>query len=225
MGPDALPYLTPSLLAFVPPYPSPPTGFLFSEPSSTRSALVRTDFDVLEESCTLLESLSLDVEDVRLSLARGVPFPAEHNGVPCLSNILDFIERGDYSPLWSSSLEPGSSAQMAKKFDICKAALIKAIVEVAGEDKNEDVLWDDTEADQPGGVFVCRMISWIREYDKVGEAGRGDLVICASLSLGNLARRGQSFVTSIRFPIDGHHQRPLQPPFCPHRIPLPPSSQ
>lgn len=149
--------------------------------------LLRTDYDVLEESCTLLESLSLDVEDVRLSLARGVLFPAEHNGVPCLSHVLDFIEKGDYPPLWSSL---GPDSGLEKKFDICKAALIKAIVEVAGDDKNEDVLWDETEEDQPGGAFVCRMVQWVRSYAQGDTKSRGDLVICASLSLGNLARRG-----------------------------------
>ncbi|KIM87000.1 hypothetical protein PILCRDRAFT_815433 [Piloderma croceum F 1598] len=185
-NPDALPFLTPTLQAFIPPYATPPPTSPFAEPSSTRSALIRADWDVLEESCTVLESLSLDVEDVRLSLARGVPFPAEHNGVLCLSNILDFIEKGDYPPLWSSS---DIDAGLEKKFDICKAALIKAIVEVAGEDKNEDVLWDETEADHPGGQFVCRMVNWIKTYAGRGTADRDDLVICATLSLGNLARR------------------------------------
>jgi hypothetical protein len=156
---------------------------------------MRADWDVLEESCTLLESLSLDVEDVRLSLARGVPFPAEHNGVPCLSDVLDFIEKGDYPPLWSSS-----GLGLEKKFDICKAALIKAIVEVAGENKNEDVLWDETEDDHPGGLFVCRMVHWVRTYARPGTAGRDDLVICATLSLGNLARRGPPMFASVNYP-------------------------
>src|ERR1700722_19915387 len=102
-SPDALPLLTAALQAFIAPYSTPSPTSPFAKPSSVRSILIRADWDVLEESCTLLESLALDVEDVRLSLARGVPFPAEHNGVPCLSNILDFIEKGDYPPLWSSS--------------------------------------------------------------------------------------------------------------------------
>ncbi|KAF7967687.1 hypothetical protein HWV62_33381 [Athelia sp. TMB] len=183
-NPDILPFLTPTLLAFIPPFSKPVSSF--SHVSPDRSALLKTDYDLLEETCTLLESLALDVEDVRLSLARGVLFPAEHNGVPCLSHILDFIEKGDYPPLWSeSSLDSGYQ----KKFDICKAALIKAIVEVAGDDKNEDVLWDETEADQPGGAFVCRMVQWVRSYAHEDIKGRDDLVICATLSLGNLARR------------------------------------
>jgi hypothetical protein len=199
LGPDALPLLTPTLIAFTPPYAITLSTSPFAEPSATRSALLKADFDVLEESCTLLESLALDVEDVRLSLARGVLFPAEHNGVPCLSDILDFIEKGDYPPLWSSSLDLASTSQMEKKFDICKAALIKAIVEVAGEDKNEDVLWDETEEDQPGGAFVCRMVDWIRSYVNGGRADRDDLIICASLSLGNLARRRSYLLSYLVF--------------------------
>lgn len=198
-NPDALPFLTPTLLAFIPPYATPLPTSPFAKPSSTRSALIRADWDVLEESCTLLESLSLDIEDVRLSLARGVPFPAEHNGVPCLSNILDFIEKGAYPPLWSSS---GLDSGLEKKFDICKAALIKAIVEVAGEDKNEDVLWDETEEDHPGGLFVTRMVDWIKTYAGAATAGRDDLIICATLSLGNLARRGQSSFKNLNSNID-----------------------
>lgn len=193
LGPDALPYLTPTLLSFVPPYLPPSPALPFAKPSETRSAFLKADYELLEETCTLIESLSLDVEDVRLSLARGVPFPAEHNGVPCLSNILDFIEGGDYPPLWSTSFDSSTSAQMEKKFDICKAASIKAVVEVAGEDKNEDVLWDDTEEDSPGGSFVCRMVSWIKECATGNKAARSDLIICASLSLGNLAKRGESY--------------------------------
>jgi hypothetical protein len=89
-------------------------------------------------------------------------------------------------------------------FDNCKAALIKSVVEVAGEERNEDVLWDDCE-DKPGGEFVCRMVHLIKQYvsdmdqstsgvevTKDSLAGRDDLAICASLSLGNLARRGES---------------------------------
>lgn len=196
ISPDALPFLTPTLLAFIPPYATPsPTSF-YAKASPTRLALIKADWDALEETCTLLESLALDSEDVRLSLARGVPFPAEHNGVPCLSNILDFIERGDYPPLWSSSV---IDSGLEKKFDICKAALIKAIVEVAGEDKNEDVLWDETEEERPGGAFVCRMVHWIKTYTGGSTAVRDDLIICASLSLGNLARRGWSMPFSLHF--------------------------
>jgi len=200
--PDVLPLLTPPLLAFSPPYP-PKSDSLFEINSNFATGLLHTDLETLEESCMLIESLSLDVEDIRLALARGLHFPAEHAGVPCFSTILDFIEHGTYPPLWAAStLSDSERKRMEKVFDMCKAALIKSVVEVAGEDSNEDVLWDDSEEGRPGGNFVCRMVEWIKRYVVEMDAAilggdaqleslnnREDLVICASLALGNLARR------------------------------------
>ncbi|KAJ7685139.1 hypothetical protein DFH06DRAFT_1157579 [Mycena polygramma] len=199
-NPDVLPFLTPALASFCPPYPSGST--LFKQDSYMFKMLLHADFEVLEESCTLIESLSLDVEDVRLSLARGLNFPAEHGGVPCLCTILDFIEDGDYPPFWQTTFPETDRKRRERVFDNCKAALIKSVVEVAGEERNEDVLWDDSEVNKPGGEFVCRMVHLIKKYvsdmdkstpgaavAKESFAGRDDLVICASLSLGNLARR------------------------------------
>lgn len=197
-GPDVLPILIPALRAFSPPYTPSSTDF---QGLSIYPSLILTDFEALEESCTLIESLSLDVEDVRLSLARGLSFPAEHGGVPCLSAMLDFIECGSYSPLWyvDDEVPQSERKRREKAFDICKAAVIKAVVEVSGEERNEEVLWDDSVVGKPGGEFVSRMVDWIKRYvtDKENagnEVDRDDLVICATLSLGNLSRRG-------RFPI------------------------
>ncbi|KAL0946949.1 hypothetical protein HGRIS_013108 [Hohenbuehelia grisea] len=197
-NPDVLPLLVPSLQAFLSSGGSIPSSI----PASTASTLLNADFDSLEESCTLLESLALDVEDVRLSLARGLTFPAEHGGVPCLSAMLDFIEKSGYPSTWyqASVLDESDIKRKEKAFDICKAAVIKAVVEVAGEERNDDVLWDDSEADKPGGEFICRMVEWVKKYVAVkelpsseqpaGTIDRDDLAICACLSLGNLARRG-----------------------------------
>jgi hypothetical protein len=203
--PDVLPLLTPPLLAFSPPYPST-SDALFEMESNFATGLLHAELEILEESCMLFESLSLDVEDIRLALARGLHFPAEHAGVPCFSTVLDFIEHGAYPPSWpSSTLSDTERKRMEKIFDMCKAALIKSVVEVAGEDSNEDVLWDDSEDGNPGGSFVCRMVEWIKRY--VAEmdttiiecdtqleslSKRDDMVICASLALGNLARRGKT---------------------------------
>jgi hypothetical protein len=182
-GPDSLPTLVRQLRGFIPPYPAPAGPYA---DAALRRPLASADFEVLEEACTFVESLCLDVEDVRLSLARGLSFPdGEHGGVRCLEEIAAFVERGDYPPLWAD--EPTDVRQKRQKsFDFCKAALIKAVVEVAGEDKNLDVLWDDSEANKPGGPFVSAMISWLKQSPP-----RDDLIICASLSLGNLVRRGE----------------------------------
>ncbi|SJL00348.1 uncharacterized protein ARMOST_03661 [Armillaria ostoyae] len=195
---DILPFLTPPLMAFRHPFTSQPQTS-FSPASQIYNTLIHSDFDVLEESCSLIESLSLDAEDVRLSLARGFYLPSEHSGVPCFRAILDFIEYGGYPASWGTSVvvTDGERNRMEKAFDICKAALVKAVVEVAGEDSKDELLWTDSDPAQPGGQFVSRMVGWIKQYVSfMSWAGkdasaphRDDLVICASLSLGNLARR------------------------------------
>lgn len=155
--------------------------------------LLNADFEFLEESCTLIESLSLDVEDVRLCLARGFNSSSEHQGVPCLSTMLDFIEHGAYPPYWKY-LPESDLKKKQKALDICKAALIKSVVEVSGEERNGDVLWNTSENDGPGGSFVSRMANWIRFYADPqasdGQRDRDDLVICGTLSLGNITRQG-----------------------------------
>lgn len=148
--------------------------------------LLQADFDFLEEACTLIESLSLDIEDFRLELAR-----TSNQPVPSISILMDFVERGSYPPLWDSSIfDEVTRKAKEKAFDICKAALIKAIVEVFGEEKNEEILWKSADLENPGGDFVKRMVEWIKHYAD-SEGDRDDLAICASLSLGNLVRKGE----------------------------------
>ncbi|CAK5264572.1 unnamed protein product [Mycena citricolor] len=196
---DVLSLLTPVLASFCAPHTQ--ASSVFDPHSEMFETLLETDFDVLEESCVLIESLSLDIEDVRLSLGRGFVFHSEHGGVPCLSTILDFIEFGDYPPIWQQAFPEADRKKRERVFDNCKAALIKVVVEVTGEERNEDVLWGES-AEQPGGEFVCRMVSWLKRYvaDMDQRTGRtpdpatpfghrDDIAICASLSLGNLARR------------------------------------
>ncbi|KAG8217480.1 hypothetical protein J3R82DRAFT_5625 [Butyriboletus roseoflavus] len=192
---DVLPFLIQPLIAFTPPLLTAPPPPDFAQPSQLRTSLLHADFDLLSEACSNLESLALDVEDIRLSLARGFVFPAEHQNVPCLSAMLDFIEQGSYAPLWyvqhEASLDDGEVRSQEKAFDDCKAAVIKAVVEESGEEKNTDVLCDDSEEIYPGGRFVSRMVNWVRAFVTTGSHGnlRDDLVICATLALGNLTRR------------------------------------
>lgn len=185
-GPDILPQLVTPILSYIPPFQTPSQPFDQAIP--LRRTLITADFEAFEESCSLLEALSLDDEDVRLSLARGMAFPDEHGGVRCLANILDFIDRGDYHPLWSDL--PGDTAQRERSFDFCKAALIKAVVEVAGEEKNVDVLWDDSNPEQPGGALIAQMVQWIKTHKDLKDRNRNDLLVCATLTLGNLLRHG-----------------------------------
>ncbi|KAG7092418.1 hypothetical protein E1B28_008774 [Marasmius oreades] len=190
---DVLPILVPPLVAFT----TQDTNIIPEQltTSPVLQSLLQADFENLEESCTILESLSLDAEDVRLSLARGYQFSAEHQGVPCFGYILDFLEKGAIPPFWNVMPASFDAKRKEKAFNMCKAALIKSVVEVVGEERNEHILWDDSELDTPGGEFVTRMVQWLKKFVVDMESSDGafshrtDLVICASLSLGNLARR------------------------------------
>lgn len=175
-----------SLNAFRKPHATPQGAF--AESSEIRETLVSADVESLEESCALLESLSMDVEDVRLSFARGLTFPDEHDGVPCLSDMLNFLDRGEYPPWW---VDDPDRVAYERSFENCKAGIIRAVVEVSGEQKNTDILWDESEDDKPGGEFVSWMVQWIRKADKKGKEG---LVICATLTIGNLVRRGEILI-------------------------------
>ncbi|KAG6878723.1 hypothetical protein C0993_011538 [Termitomyces sp. T159_Od127] len=201
LTPDFLPLLVQPLSAFLPD-PSHPQP-LFDESSELLNGLIDADLENLSEACMLIESLSLDVDDIRVSLARGLHSPMEHNNIPCLSIILDFIERASYPTSWTyAALDVTDRKHKEKTFNICKAALIKAVVEVAGEDRNADILWDNSVSEIPGGNFVYKMADWLKRYVKDLDAttsehssstqsifDREDMVICASLSLGNLARQ------------------------------------
>lgn len=108
--------------------------------------------------------------------------------------MLDFIEKGAPPSYWETCSDSDTERKRwSKSFGICKAAVIKAVVALAGEDKNLDVLWDSQVASYPGGAFVERMVGWIKntKFEDAGvhDDGRDDLIICATLSLGNLARR------------------------------------
>lgn len=131
----------------------------------------------------LLESLSLDSEELRLSLA---------SSPQNLSLILDFVERAAPPTYWEACT---SNVKERKRWEAtvgtCKAAVIKCVVTVAGEDKNLTTLWDPKNGEGfPGGWFVKRMVGWIKET-KLEE--RDDLIICGTLSLGNLARKCKHF--------------------------------
>lgn len=192
--PDVLPLFARVFNHFVPPFPSPPPRF--SSPSSQKT-LIQADFQVLEEVCALLEALVMDDEEVRLALVTDFKTPLQSGGASCLSEMLNFIEHGTLPPYYGSSSDEAPDVDYSAKatsFARCKAAIVKAVVEVAGEDKSMEILWDDTSEDKekPGGEFVDRMVQWIRTHKTLamGESNRDDLIICATLCLANLVRKG-----------------------------------
>jgi Rap1 GTPase-GDP dissociation stimulator 1 len=169
------------LTKFTPPFPTS-TGHLVDDPTA-RHGLITADVELLTDVSSLLESLALDSEYVQVSLAETVS-SASHVTGPCLiKSILDFVEFGNYPPYWSKET-PSERAKREKEFDMCKAAIIKAIVEVTGALRCIDILWD---LNSPDGWFVSRLIRWIRTNIT---STRDDLMVCATLCLGNLARRG-----------------------------------
>ncbi|KAF4614699.1 hypothetical protein D9613_003020 [Agrocybe pediades] len=198
INPDVLPWITAPLQKYFS-TPLPSTSILADTDPDLFETLVQTDFDFLEESCTIIESHALDVEEFRLELARSVCYPMPDEKASCLATILKFIEHGTYPALWKNpALEESEVQNKEKAFDICKAALIKAVVEVFAEKKNEEILWKDDVPEIPGGSLIDNFVRWIRSYvesaEEEGQAktkasGRDDLAICAGLSLGNITRK------------------------------------
>ncbi|KAL5529049.1 hypothetical protein ACEPAG_5023 [Sanghuangporus baumii] len=188
-GTDLLPYLVSPLKVFVPPFPSPRNP-PYTDPD-TRNPLLATDVEVLEEVCQLMEGMTMDIEDVRLDLARGI---AENEEPPCLALMLDFIESAEYLPFWEEHDLPTEEVNRWKRaVDFCKTAVIRSVVEVAGEDGNLDVLWNDSVEES---AFVSRLLSWLQATQS-----HDDLVICATLSLGNLVRQENRSIVLVKEPI------------------------
>jgi hypothetical protein len=157
--------------------------------SGSNAQLDSTNLEVLEESANLIESLCLDSEDARVrSAAEDVLRP-----------LADFIEFGDYPESWLTEAESDQAARR-KQFDLCKGALITALTTIAGEDRNAASLWSTTaplssDEAQPDTWFFQRMFTWVHDHSKKldASASRPDLVICGTLCLGNLARRGENY--------------------------------
>ncbi|KAF8744176.1 small GTPase mediated signal transduction, partial [Rhizoctonia solani] len=200
-GPSVLPYLLKPLDIFSSQGSRTPTATHNSTSKSTVASppdLIAADLEALEASCTLLESLALDSEVIRLAIA---------SDANLLRIILRFIEFAQPLPEWRTNDSTGKdNAKWDKKVGLCKGAVIKALVTVAGEDRAISSLWDDTKLDggnqaAPGGWFVAAMLAWIKQYRNVDPSdARDDLVICATLTLGNLARRDEYCVALVAPP-------------------------
>jgi hypothetical protein len=138
-----------------------------------------------------LESLSLDSESIRTAIAGSL---APGTSESALRWILDFVENGDPPPYADESGK--QRERWMKSLGWCKAALIKAIVTIAGDEKSIRDLWDAESAAKggyPGGWFVEHMRRWVKAFSAPlpgTEIVRDDLTICGTLSLGNLARTG-----------------------------------
>lgn len=189
---DALPSLVIPLRAFINPTRNC-SNSLYSD-IEVRNSLFATDVEVLEEVCELIETVTMDIVDVRIALARGM---VDNEEPACLRVMLDFIEFGDYVPGWENSgLGSEEVARWKRAVDLCKTAVIKAVVELSGEEANLTVLWDLAN---PQGGFVARMLKWLQDASTSTDV-RDDLVICSTLSLGNLVRRESHSVAFVNPP-------------------------
>ncbi|KAF8507234.1 hypothetical protein JB92DRAFT_2735750 [Gautieria morchelliformis] len=179
------------LAKFTPPFPTP-SGVLVEDPT-TRRCLIAADVDLLNDVSSILEALALDSEDIQVLLAQTAAYRPSREGSPLIKHILDFVEFGDYPPSWSREI-PSEQVKRKKAFDMCKAALIKTVVEATGALRCIDILWD---LNQPNGWFVSRLIRWVQTNVT---SNRDDLVVCATLCLGNLARRESHCIALVQPP-------------------------
>ena len=139
----------------------------------------------MQEVSELIETLSIDVEDVRMALAIGLK-SKQSTPSSLLFKLLNFVENGNFASHWAHE-DDSLVEDWQKTFQDCKAAIIKAIVETTGDEKVLQVMWD---LDNHEG-FVAKMVQWLRNFQQAPlSEGRDDFAICASLSLGNLIRQG-----------------------------------
>lgn len=192
-------FLADTLESFVPPYPTEVPSFAEKDPTFRR-ALINADIEILQEVSMLIESFTMDSEEMRTLLLAPRPETSGTEAVTSriahspFAQVLQFVEYGSPPAYWSSEPE-NQQKKWEKTFGLCKGAIIKGVVTVAGEDTLTSTLWDDA------GWFVQRMRAWVKEYPVATVAARpqdndefrDDLVICATLCLGNLARKGIVF--------------------------------
>lgn len=124
---------------------------------------------------------------------------------PALARILDFILNATVRPSASTGRDDGEDNEedeedeeedtnLDKLLSGVKGKLIKTVVAVSGCDALSDVLFDNGQS-----WFLHRMEDWLEKAKpststKEGESDKGsreDLLICAVLSIGNLARSGE----------------------------------
>ncbi|GJJ12165.1 hypothetical protein Clacol_006406 [Clathrus columnatus] len=191
--PTSLRPLVSILRRFIPPYK--PTGPLVND-ATMRNTLCTIEEELLADACSLLESSAIDSEDIQLFIGQTITETnVENNPGPLLKCLIDFVELAEH-PLYWSLETPSELEKHIKAFEMCKAAIIKAIVEVAGCPSSMDTLWDLM---RPSGWFVSTMIRWIKlnPQDEKNDL----LLICATLSLANLARRESHCTTLVQAPI------------------------
>ena len=171
-----------------------------SSPSRLPSSpLLAQDLQILSLSTSTLASQTIASEPFQLSLFN-TPF--------FLSSILRFIEVVDLPPtpepappqrnegsLSSDDETDDEDEDHSKTLSLVKGTLVSVVVAVFGEDEVGELVLGPGEGE--GKELRDVLERWVGlAITDTGDEGREDLGICAVLSLGNLARNGQSVVSS-----------------------------
>ena len=163
-----MPYLIKSLDAFSP-RPNtdseaaelyPPVPSFVESRLDLRLSLLPADMDVVAEICTLIEALILDEERARalLLISTGKSSSPTSHDSPFV-HLIRFVECAGPLPYWRAGpAERRERPAWEKSLGLCKAAVIKAIVTVAGEYSQMGVLWGQNDPHR--GWFVEKMLSW-----------------------------------------------------------------
>jgi hypothetical protein len=172
LAPALLPLLLPPLLAYTP--PSPPLADAPAYPAS----LLATDLSILTLAVQTLESQTLDTTAWQVAL---------FDRREAFSRLLDFVERAGTPAVLHAAEDEDEDEDVSpevveKRFGSLKGGVVKCVVAVFGEDGVGERIFEANEAGE-----LARMRRWL-EQEASGE--REDMVICAVLSLGNLARSG-----------------------------------
>lgn len=175
LAPSLLPLLLPPVLAYIPPSPSASHS---TPPPPYPSSLLSADLSLLTIAVQTLESQTLDSPSWQSTL----------HSLSEFTLLLDFIDRATLPVLLppdedDDDDEETSEEDRQKTFGSLKGGVVKSVVAAFSDDSVGKEVF--ARGKEEGGEME-RLMGWL------GEGEREDMVICAVLSLGNLARSGQS---------------------------------
>lgn len=137
--------------------------------------LSERDRSIMMIASSILEGLALDLDHVRIDLAKQAANSPDES---LLFQIIDFLEFAQVPQEW----EDGE-----KDFSIIKAAIGRTLSAASSEDDLMEICFGKDRKQQHW--VVQRLIKWLA-------SDRSDMVVCSSIMLANLVRRGTSLFIS-----------------------------
>ncbi|KAM0748690.1 hypothetical protein T439DRAFT_327961 [Meredithblackwellia eburnea MCA 4105] len=177
----------------------PPPSSPWSDEDS--SDLLDTDLELLTQSASLLEALSIDQETAKQEIAFAIfdPHPptSERDGeTTLLSHLFSFIESSTLPSNWTS-IHSSDPTYATKAFSTIKSAVVRAVVEAPNSDVVMARLFAH-QAEGDGGKkknwILQKLVSWIG----ANKTGREDLLICAAHMLAALGRKDEHCVILVQ---------------------------